>query len=83
MSVLQWAPMSKRRLARVYRYWKRRGVAVQYSVFLVPATHLEIKQWLEEVRDILNEKKDDVRAYLIPDRCRMTSLGRQSLPEGS
>ncbi|MCX8018765.1 MAG: hypothetical protein N2690_12845, partial [Rhodocyclaceae bacterium] len=37
---------------------------------------------LAEIKNVINEKEDDIRAYHIPDHCKIWSLGLASLPDG-
>ncbi|MEW5977184.1 MAG: CRISPR-associated endonuclease Cas2 [Acidobacteriota bacterium] len=71
-----------RRLVRVHRYLKRHAIPVQYSVFVLHGNQLRLEGVLDGLADIIAPDADDVRAYHLPDRCEVTMLGRQSLPEG-
>ncbi len=54
-----------KRLVRVHRYLKKQGMPLQYSVFLVQETGESMDQLLDDLSDIINAKKDDIRAYPI------------------
>lgn len=71
-----------KRLVRVQKYLKRRGMPIQYSVFLLQCTAAQLQQWLDEVRRLLDEKMDDVRFYALPKQWQVDMLGEQSLPDG-
>ncbi len=71
-----------KRLVRVHRYLKKQGMPLQYSVFLVQETGESMDQLLDDLSDIINAKKDDIRAYSINSSPEYVTLGRQQLPEG-
>lgn len=72
----------KRRLARVHRFLKTEGTPLQYSVFAVEATENELQRLLSELKQRIDQCQDDVRAYHVPARCEIFTLGRQGLPAG-
>ena len=72
----------KRRLARVHRFLKTEGTPLQYSVFAVEATDNELQRLLSELKQRIDQRQDDVRAYHVPTRCEIFTLGRQALPWG-
>ncbi len=69
-----------KRLVRVHRTVRRRGVPLQYSVFLVVATAAEIDGLLDELDDIILPSADDIRVYPLPQRIEAAHYGRQWLP---
>jgi CRISPR-associated protein Cas2 len=71
-----------RRLARVHRCLKREAVPVQYSVFLTRTTPSQLQRIKDAVATEIDEREDDVRFYLVPDRTEVTVFGRKPLPEG-
>ena len=72
----------KRRLARVHRFLRSEGTSLQYSVFAVEATDKELQRLLFELRQRIDGRQDDVRAYHVPASCEIFTLGRQALPPG-
>lgn len=72
-----------RRLGRVHRLLKQRGVPVQYSVFLVLASPHHIRALMAELRRLLDVHTDDVRCYALPFRLEIVTLGPQMLPAGA
>jgi CRISPR-associated protein Cas2 len=71
-----------RRLGRVHRYLKKKGLAVQYSVFWVPASDVEMHSLVDGLKKLIDDRCDDVRAYKLPERSDHVMLGRSLLPEG-
>jgi len=71
-----------RRLARVHRRVKARGVPLQYSVFLVLDTPSGLDRLLREIDGLINAREDDIRVYPLPARLDAERYGRQFLPEG-
>ncbi|MFZ4625634.1 MAG: CRISPR-associated endonuclease Cas2 [Rhodoferax sp.] len=71
-----------RRLARIFRLLKSNGIPLQYSVFLVHASSLEMDQLENKIKAIINPAEDDVRAYRIPLANRKVVLGHPLVPDG-
>ena len=73
----------ERRLARVYSFMKQRGVHIQYSVFHCRLTWPELIELERDLRDIIDEREDDVRIYPLPAELNVTVLGcGDRVPEG-
>jgi CRISPR-associated protein Cas2 len=70
------------RLVRVHRTVKRRGIPLQYSVFLVPADVDALQDLLGELQGLIDNCMDDIRVYPLPSRLEVVHYGRQTLPEG-
>lgn len=73
---------ARHRLAEVHRYLKRRGMHLQYSVFAVEHNDFEMRDVLADLDLIIDTTEDDIRAYHIPDHCKVWILGGQTLPLG-
>lgn len=71
-----------RRLGKVHRYLKSQAIPVQYSVFVFQGSQLALQRVLNGVAQRIAADQDDVRAYYLPDRCQVRTLGSQHLPEG-
>lgn len=67
-----------KRLKRAHRYLKSRGLAVQYSVFLLQMTKSEIRQLLSELQPLLHPAEDDLRAFPCEGRRAMWLAGKGS-----
>jgi CRISPR-associated protein Cas2 len=72
-----------RRLSRLFRYLKKHGVPVQYSVFLVEASAVKMAAMMAHVDSMIHPRADDVRAYCLPDKLWQATLGKSILPAGS
>jgi len=70
-----------RRLGRVHRYLKGRAIPVQYSVFVLYGSQITLGRVLDDIAKLIAPEADDVRAYHLPDRAEVTTIGRQSIPE--
>ena len=70
------------RLTQVHRTVLARGLPLQYSVFLVPATAAEIDALLGDLKCIIDVRRDDIRVYPLPARLEVVHYGRQWLPPG-
>lgn len=71
-----------RRLRRVHRVVRRNGTSVQYSAYSVCVSDKALESLLLTLSECIDKTADDVRAYHIPEHCRIWSLGQQDLPEG-
>jgi CRISPR-associated protein Cas2 len=72
-----------RRLARVFKVLKKEGVPVQYSVFAVDASAVEMAGLMVRIAALIDEKEDDVRAYRLPVNRWCRILGNEILPAGT
>lgn len=71
-----------RRLARLFKFLKKQGVPVQYSVFMVEASATKMGNLIVQIAKIVDKEADDVRAYRLPERTWSATLGASILPEG-
>ncbi len=71
-----------RRLLRIHRYLKQRGMHLQYSMFGLELDDREIRQVLDDLEMLMDTRVDDIRAYHVPAHCRVWKMGRQALPDG-
>lgn len=65
-----------RRLARVAKATERRAIRMQYSVFLGVWDTAGAEEALGAIAKEIHAKKDDLRAYRLPDRCEAEISGR-------
>lgn len=73
----------EKRLVRVFNTMKKRGLHIQYSVFYCRLTWRELVELKEKLKDIIDERKDDVRLYPIPQGMKVRVMGRgDRIPEG-
>ena len=70
----------KRRIGRLYRFMKKQGVPVQYSVFLVESNAVKLNEMMVKIAKIIHTDADDVRAYRLPDNGWQVSIGAGILP---
>jgi CRISPR-associated protein Cas2 len=71
-----------RRLTQVFKTLKKAGIPLQYSVFTVNASAIEIQKLMLQLSRIINTRQDDVRAYRLPENAWRATLGNSILPEG-
>ena len=71
-----------KRLGRLFRYLKKQGVTVQYSVFLVDASAAKMASIVIAMAQMIDAQEDDVRAYRLPAKRWQVTLGASILPEG-
>lgn len=70
-----------KRLSRLFRFMKKQGVPVQYSVFLVETSAVKIGSLMARIAKMIHAEADDVRAYRLPDNGWKVTLGASILPE--
>jgi CRISPR-associated protein Cas2 len=71
-----------RRLRRIHRYLKSTGIPIQYSVFWVLANDMEMSSIVGNLKQLMDEDCDDIRAYKLPDREDHVMIGCPLFPEG-
>lgn len=82
LHLLSYDIANPERLRQVHRRVRASGLPLQYSVFLVPASSVEIDALLTDLDDIIDSAEDDIRVYPLPSRIEAYRYGRQQLPEG-
>jgi len=65
----------ERRLNRVYKYLRERGLHIQYSVFHCQLTWKELQELKAALSSLINGKEDDVRIYPLPQDTEVFVLG--------
>jgi len=65
----------EKRLTRIYRLMKGRGLHIQYSVFYCVLTWQELKKLKNEIRQIIHPRYDDVRIYPLSKDSLVAVLG--------
>lgn len=72
-----------KRLGRVHRCLKQRGLALQYSVFVLEGSTETALESLCAVGALINHDEDDVRMYALPEGVEVEPLGAtEALPPG-
>lgn len=73
----------KKRLTRVFKTVKGKGLHLQYSVFLCRLTWKQLQELKERLNKLIDSKYDDVRIYPLPDDIKVEVLGcGDRVPEG-
>lgn len=72
---------SPRRLGRVAKTLERRALRLQYSVFLGIWTDGGAREALGLLATQIHLRKDDLRAYRLPKRCRAEFHGKRAWEE--
>ncbi len=72
-----------KRLSRVLRFMKGRGIHLQYSVFHCSLTWPELMKMKEKLGRLINRREDDVRIYPLPADCKVIVMGcGDRVPDG-
>lgn len=72
---------SPKRLGKVHRRILRHAIFVQYSVYYLKGNKKALDAALEDIRDVLDEQQDDVRAYTVAPPDDAVQLGNSWLPD--
>jgi len=67
----------KKRLQKVWRYLRQEGVRLQYSLYLLAGTRHQIEAIIDRLRELIDERSDDVRIYPLTENTRIWGLGTQ------
>lgn len=70
-----------RRLTRLFKFLKKQGVPIQYSVFLVETSAVKMGSLIVQIAKMIDSQADDVRAYRLPESGWQVTLGASILPE--
>ena len=71
-----------RRLRRVHRRVARSALRLQLSLYAARAADRDVAALLDEVDGLIDAAEDDVRAYHVPRRCTVWTIGREALADG-
>ncbi len=72
-----------RRLARVYKLMKGRGLHIQYSVFHCSLTWPNLLELKDKLNSLIDEKEDDLRIYPLPAEEKVIVMGcGDRVPDG-
>ena len=70
-----------KRLSRLFKFMKKQGVPVQYSVFLVETSAVKLAELMLRIAKMIHPSADDVRAYRLPDNGWQVTMGASILPD--
>lgn len=74
---------NEKRLRQVFKILSGIGTHMQYSVFFCRLTWQELTNLKKDLRDVIDEREDDIRIYPLPTRIKCTVIGRgDRVPEG-
>ncbi len=72
-----------RRLGKVLKLMKGKGIHLQYSVFHCSLTWPQLLKLKEELKERIDEREDDVRIYPLPSEGKVVVMGcGDKVPEG-
>lgn len=72
---------SPKRLRRVHHFLVKRAFPLQYSLFLAVLSRAELDELLRDVATLIHPRRDDVRAWPLPENAEFRCVGRGA-PEG-
>lgn len=65
-----------RRLRQAHYFLRKRGLAMQQSVFFLHVTEAELIEVLDRLAQLIERREDDVRAYPIPHPAEVWLTGQ-------
>lgn len=71
-----------RRLQRVHRRVIKHAMFIQLSVYYLQGDHNDLAALLGDLQDVIDERRDDVRAYSVRPLSEAQQIGCPWLPEG-
>lgn len=70
-----------KRLAKVHRRAVSHAAFVQYSIYYLKGSQDDLENMLTDIREVINESLDDVRAYSVTPLSEAIQKGVAWLPE--
>lgn len=64
-----------RRLGKVHRFMKKKGMAAQKSIFFVQREAREMKSFFKDLERIIKQGEDDIRAYPVESPKKVWTTG--------
>lgn len=71
-----------KRLAKVHKCTIKAAAFVQYSIYYFEGSEQQLNLLLNQIKQHINNKEDDLKAYPIPALQQAIHIGRHWLPEG-
>lgn len=71
-----------KRLRRVHRRIVKHAIFIQYSVYYLQGDRKALEALLNDLQDVIDEGRDDVRAYSARPLSDALQIGRSWLPDG-
>ena len=71
-----------KRLRRIHAYMSKCAWPLQYSVFGLEMSELRLRDVLDDLGQLMDPTRDDIRVYHLPQRCKVWTLGRGPLADG-
>ncbi len=71
------------RLNKVWRFLRKEGVRLQYSVYVLSGDRDKIQKIIDGLQNIIHPLRDDVRIYPITENTRIWGLGTQFADDGN
>lgn len=73
----------EKRLKKVFGFTKQYGIHLQYSVFFCRFTWTELKNFKSKLKELIEDKEDDIRIYPLPNNVKVIVMGcGDRVPEG-
>ena len=70
-----------KRLNKVHRRAVKHAMFIQYSVYYHKGDQSTLYDMLEEIKSVIDEQEDDVRAYTVQPLTEAIRMGKSWLPE--
>lgn len=71
-----------KRLGKVHRKAVKHAIFIQYSVYYLHGNQQQLERLLDELRQVIDETEDDIRAYTVSPLDDAIMLGKSWLPSG-
>lgn len=67
-----------KRLQKMHRNVSKFATAIEYSVFVFEGTELALTRNMSKLKKIINQKKDDLRCYPLPENLMCEKIGKNN-----
>lgn len=73
---------SSKRLIRVHNYLKKIAMPIQYSIFILEGDNNYKIECLDQLKNMINDKEDDLRCYILSMNLYQYRIGKTVLSDG-
>ena len=74
--------IDRKRLLKVHTFLKKIALPIQYSIFILECDSNAKINYLNEIKNLIDHKHDDLRCYIISNNLYQIRIGKAVFSEG-